>query len=139
MEASPNYGPNPTKFCGNCGNQVDIRAEICPKCGIRIAPAPASGPVVYQPIAPVTHKSEGLAAVLSFLWCGLGQIYNGQIGKGIVMVVVYLIMLALFWLIVPLIVAFVMWIWGIYDAYKTAKKINEDAQRQAYQQAPRTY
>jgi TM2 domain-containing membrane protein YozV len=23
--------------------------------------------------------------LLSFFWCGLGQIYNGQVGKGIVM------------------------------------------------------
>lgn len=35
-------------------------------------------------------KNPGIAAVLSFLITGLGQIYNGQIGKGIGFVVVYL-------------------------------------------------
>jgi len=25
----------PTKFCSNCGAEIDIRAEICPKCGVR--------------------------------------------------------------------------------------------------------
>jgi len=28
-----------TKFCENCGAQIDIRAEICPKCGVRVEPA----------------------------------------------------------------------------------------------------
>ena len=28
-------------------------------------------------------KSSGLAAVLSFFWCGLGQVYLGQFGTGI--------------------------------------------------------
>ena len=23
------------KFCTNCGEEIDIRAEICPKCGVR--------------------------------------------------------------------------------------------------------
>lgn len=29
------------------------------------------------------HTNPGLAAVLSFIWNGLGQIYNGQIRKGL--------------------------------------------------------
>lgn len=28
-------------------------------------------------------KNPGVAAVLSFFWTGLGQIYNGRIGKGL--------------------------------------------------------
>ena len=33
-------------------------------------------------------KNPGVAAVLSFFWAGLGQIYNGQIAKGIVLMIV---------------------------------------------------
>ena len=36
-------------------------------------------------------KNPGVAAVLSFFYCGLGQIYNGQILKGIIMLVAYTI------------------------------------------------
>ena len=25
-------------FCRNCGAQIDDRAEICPKCGVRVNP-----------------------------------------------------------------------------------------------------
>lgn len=35
------------------------------------------------------RKNSGLAAVLSFFWCGLGQIYNGQILKGAGLFLVY--------------------------------------------------
>jgi len=24
------------KFCSNCGAEIDARAEICPKCGVRV-------------------------------------------------------------------------------------------------------
>ncbi|MDR0912812.1 MAG: hypothetical protein LBM96_09470 [Methanobrevibacter sp.] len=29
-----------TKYCINCGEIIDKRAEICPKCGVRVAPPP---------------------------------------------------------------------------------------------------
>jgi TM2 domain-containing membrane protein YozV/type II secretory pathway pseudopilin PulG len=57
------------------------------------------------------ERSPVLAAILSFVIAGLGQIYNGQIGKG-------LLILFTSWLIFP-------WIIGIFDAYKTAGRINK--------------
>ena len=42
-----------------------------------------------NPSPPVFYKNPGLAAVLSFFYMGLGQIYNGQISKGIIFIVVY--------------------------------------------------
>lgn len=27
-----------TKFCSNCGAQIDEKAIICPKCGVQVAP-----------------------------------------------------------------------------------------------------
>jgi hypothetical protein len=35
------------------------------------------------------QKNPGLAAILSFFWCGLGQIYNGEILKGVALMIVY--------------------------------------------------
>jgi hypothetical protein len=37
----------------------------------------------------VIQKSAGLAAILSFFWCGLGQIYAGQVLKGILLMIMY--------------------------------------------------
>ena len=69
-------------------------------------------------------KNPGLAAVLSFLYCGLGQIYNGQIGKGIGFIVGYFISLALMFVIIGFITTPILWIWGMVDAYKVAERIN---------------
>ncbi|MFQ5499871.1 MAG: hypothetical protein ACE5FH_09380 [Candidatus Zixiibacteriota bacterium] len=72
------------------------------------------------------YKNPGLAAVLSFFYMGLGQIYNGQIGKGVLFIILY----SISWLFMLLLIGFittpVFWIYGMYDAYKSAENINRD-------------
>jgi TM2 domain-containing membrane protein YozV len=106
-------------FCYKCGTQAMADAERCGHCGANVR-------------APVTlvmksGKSAGLAAALSFFWCGLGQIYNGQIGKGIIFVVLHVVsvfamVILIGWLTTP-----VLWIWGMVDAYRTAERLNREA------------
>jgi len=69
-------------------------------------------------------KNPGLAAVLSFFFTGLGQIYNGQIGKGVLFIIIQCINFALMFVIIGFITAPIFWIWGMIDAYKTAEKLN---------------
>ena len=69
-------------------------------------------------------KNPGVAAVLSFFYCGLGQIYNGKILKGILLFCTYSVSWLLMYVGVGFITTPVLWIWGMYDAYKTAEKIN---------------
>ncbi|MBA7708180.1 hypothetical protein CEE34_08450 [Candidatus Aerophobetes bacterium Ae_b3a] len=71
------------------------------------------------------QKNPGVATVLSFFFMGLGQIYNGQIGKGIIFIILYAISVALMFVIVGFITTPILWIWGMVDANKSAKKINE--------------
>lgn len=104
------------KYCQHCGAQIASEAEICPKCGVRVAAAPRA--------APLVAKNPGIAAVLSFLFVGLGQIYNGQIGKGILLIVLGVICVALMIVLIGFVAYPILWIYGIYDAYKTADKIN---------------
>ena len=110
----------PTKFCVNCGAKIDTRAEICPKCGVRVEPPPAPS----QQQGYIERKSEGIAAVLSFLFVGLGQIYNGEIGKGILFIIVGVVILFTAIILIGFILYPIFWIYNIYDAYDTAKKIN---------------
>lgn len=70
------------------------------------------------------HKSAGLAAILSFLIPGLGQIYNGEIGKGILFLVVAIIFAFLILLLIGIPLYFILWIYGIYDAYQGAERHN---------------
>uniref|UniRef100_UPI002FCB7765 hypothetical protein n=1 Tax=Methanoculleus sp. TaxID=90427 RepID=UPI002FCB7765 len=65
-------------------------------------------------------KNPAVAAGLSFLFNGLGQAYNGQFARGVL--VLFGSLFGLFLLIVP---GVAVWLWGVYDAYRTAKGMNE--------------
>jgi len=106
-----------TKFCSSCGNEIFVNAEICPRCGVRV-------------VTSAQVKSPLLAAILSFIWSGLGQIYNGEVAKGLVFMCIEVIFTITFliafisfgaWVVVSL-----LWIlfsiYAIYDAYEVAKK-----------------
>lgn len=75
-------------------------------------------------------KNPTLAAILSFLLIGLGQVYNGQVLKGIAFFLLQGLNVFLTTLVVGFIFIPVVWIVAIYDAYKTAQRINEEAMRQ---------
>jgi len=75
-------------------------------------------------VPPTQQKNPGIAAVLSFLFVGLGQIYNGQIGKGLAFFVLGIVLAMSMFIIIGLILYPIFWIYTIYDAYNTAKKIN---------------
>ena len=53
------------------------------------------------------------------LFSGLGQVYNGHWKKGVVLLVAFIIIWLIFWLL-----SLIVWIFGMYDAYTMAQKIN---------------
>jgi len=69
-------------------------------------------------------KNPGLAAVLSFFFSGLGQIYNGQILKGLLFMAVQVVNFVLAFVVIGLFTGFVVWVWAIVDAYTSAELIN---------------
>jgi len=75
-------------------------------------------------------KNSGLAAILSFLIPGLGQMYNGEIGKGVMIIIVQVVNIALMAIIIGFITGPTVMIWAIYDAYKTAERINQQYMQQ---------
>lgn len=74
---------------------------------------------------PQPRKNPGVAVVLSFFIPGLGQIYNGQIMKGII----FIILASVFGFLTEVLIGYILyplfWIYNLYDAYNTAKVINE--------------
>jgi TM2 domain-containing membrane protein YozV len=91
---------------------------------------PATRQIGYsspQVIVIRSGKSAGLAAVLSFLWCGLGQIYNGQIGKGVALICAYVVSWFLLFIVIGFITTPLLWIYGMVDAYRTAERLNQEA------------
>lgn len=71
-----------------------------------------------------SQKHPGIAAVLSFFITGLGQIYNGEIGKGIVCALFYFICWGLTTILIGWLFLLPLWVWGIFDAYRTAERLN---------------
>ena len=79
-------------------------------------------------------KNPTLAAILSFLINGLGQIYNGEVGKGILIIVVQIVNALLMGILIGFVTGPIVFIWSIYDAYKTAERINAEAAAQVQMQ-----
>ena len=102
-----------TKFCQSCGKKININAEICPHCGVRVSAPPVS-----------QEKNVALAAILSFLFPGLGHLYNGLTTKGISFIIAYIVSLVLIVLVIGFVLVFIVWIWALFDAIKTTEAIN---------------
>jgi TM2 domain-containing membrane protein YozV len=75
------------------------------------------------------RKNPGVAAVLSFFWAGLGQIYNGQLAKGLLFMVAYAFCVLLIFVLIGIILVPILWIIGMIDAYTTAQRYNETQQQ----------
>jgi TM2 domain-containing membrane protein YozV len=62
---------------------------------------------------------------LSLLLTGLGQLYNGEISKGVIFLVVGIILAILTVLTTFLCIVWLpFWIYGMYDAYTRAEEYN---------------
>jgi TM2 domain-containing membrane protein YozV len=87
-------------ICASC--QTIIQGQYwCKDCASGISP------LAYSIL---NTRNPWVAAISSLLLPGIGQVYNGQVSKGII------IFLSC-WLIIP-------WIYGVVDAFITAKKVN---------------
>lgn len=78
-KATPRPEPRPPSnlaACPSCGKGISKSAFSCPSCGHPIKEQPA-------PQAAKRESSQGGAAVLSFFFPGVGQIYKGFIFAGL--------------------------------------------------------
>jgi len=120
------------KFCPTCGKPLQFEnAEICPSCGVRLQAPPS---------VPAEIRIPFLAVVLSFFFPGWGQWYNGKTWEGLGFFgacfasYLFMIILAIIMsnqssaslLVVILFVVYIgIWVYGMYNAYTTAKQINQ--------------
>ncbi len=90
----------------------------------QIGPVPY--PVAPYPLAPYARRKDaGVATLLSFFIPGAGQLYNGQIGKGLAFLLVTLFVnLPLMFVGVGFLTGLITWIWGMIDAHSSAERIN---------------
>ena len=97
--------PNETKYCTNCGEQIDAKAEICPKCGVR------------QPKMGSDEKSRIAAALFAIFLGGIGihKFYLGDTKMGLVYLIATSLLWFFFWftLILPFVPGIIAFIEGI--------------------------
>lgn len=97
-------------LCSVCAMNINGKLQ-CKQCTEQMASNAAN-------TAVVNRKEPLLSLILSFIIPGLGQIYNGQVKKGLVLLVGYIL---LCWTcIAPL----VIWLYCMYDGYTVAGSIN---------------
>ncbi len=103
------YKINPNvKICTNCGSKIDAMAKVCVHCG-----------------AEVIQKKPIVALILSMIFPGLGQFYNNQNHKAITIIIGNVISVIFFLLLIGFILAILIWIYSMYDAFTSAKAIND--------------
>lgn len=98
------------RFCPRCDERISEQDVYCPRCKQR---------VMEHGDVP-TPKSPIIAALLSAVIIGLGQMYNGQFVKGLRFMIIgvsfaFMILFAIGLLLLPL-----FWLYNVYDAYSTA-------------------
>ena len=133
-----------SKFCPNCGEEINADIAFCPKCGfnfnqnetqtkfcqscgkkisVNAEICPHCG-VRVAGIVPGEEKNVLLAAILSFFFPGLGHIYNGLTKKGISFIIAYIVSAILIFILVGVVLMLIVWVWALIDAIKTTEAIN---------------
>jgi TM2 domain-containing membrane protein YozV len=79
-----------TKYCHACAEVIDVRAEICPKCGVRQFGPPAAG---YDPALKKAGSDKIVAGICGILLGSLGvhKFILGYTTAGIIMAAVTLL------------------------------------------------
>jgi predicted RNA-binding Zn-ribbon protein involved in translation (DUF1610 family)/TM2 domain-containing membrane protein YozV len=137
------------RFCGRCGKQLPPQAQTCPNCGKFVSQARQEQSTTNQQnsrlVRPIEWKSESVTLLLSILLGlfgiqGVGHMYVGKIGKGVVILIGSLVLLVISIALtvtgigaiigIPLIIVYiVMFIWQIIDARKLCQQYNDHLEK----------
>jgi uncharacterized membrane protein YvbJ len=135
-----------SKFCTNCGTEVNAGTAFCPKCGFRFNQeeqsqtkfcqscgekininaeiCPHCGVRVANISSSSDEKNVLLSAILSILFPGLGHLYLGLDKKGISFILAYIVSAILILLLIGVVLAIIVWIWALIDSIKSTEAIN---------------
>ncbi len=108
--------------CPRCQTENRADSQFCFSCGapLNVAPPPDEGIRGRRPSVAKKYardKNPRKALLLSLIPVpGIGQFYNGDVMKGVFMLVGAFVLL-----VTPLIGYLAIWIWSVVDAYQVAK------------------
>lgn len=122
-----------TYRCKECGTTAPRNSTPCKQCGNPTFESidgqiPTASPSEPELTTTTTNgKDPDVAALLSFLITGLGQAYNGDVTKGALLFGVQILNLVLIFFVIGLVTFPLVWGYGIYDAYTSARRPTVDA------------
>ncbi|WP_261857122.1 hypothetical protein [Photobacterium sanguinicancri] len=70
-------------------------------------------------------KNKTLGIVMSCILPGAGHIYSGSPIKGIIIMILFIACMVTSFLIAPLFIAFILWLWGMFSVNKEIIAFNE--------------
>lgn len=115
--------------CPKCQTENRADSQFCVECGrsLNVVVRPDEGIRGPRPPSPARRYAQGkdpiLAAILSFILPGIaiGQFYNGDVKKGLVMLVGAIILGSTGFKVLGIAIWVWPWVWSIIDAYQVAK------------------
>lgn len=90
-------------------------------------------------IAILGRKSGGLAAILSLLLVGAGQMYCGHVGRGVAFLAAWVLSCLLMFALVGFLLAPIVFIWALVDAVSLAGRHNAELARRLSLGGPAYY
>ena len=84
-----------TRYCSECGGEINLKAEICPHCGVRVSPLPGT----------TRSGRSKIAAALLALFLGVAGAHKFYLGNAKMGIIYILISLTAVGLIVTLILS----------------------------------
>ena len=136
-----------SKFCTNCGLEIDADATFCPQCGYKFEQSKVNPQTKFCQscgekininaeicphcgvrVANVVYGGEKnvlLSAILSFIFPGLGHIYIGLNRKGVSFIIAYIISAILIMIAIGLVLVLIVWIWALIDSIKCTEALNK--------------
>ncbi len=111
------------KYCSECGKPLESEtSKFCNNCGANLGISDTLNVIEKkEPVQEIQEeKSSFLAALCSFFIPGLGQVYDGETARGVG--IFFGTLIGTFIFLIP---GLIVWLFGVYDAYSIAKKMND--------------
>ena len=139
-------------YCSKCGSEVNDLQAYCGKCGNELGNGGSSQTAAPQLM--IHQKNSGIAAILSFLVPGLGQLYDGRIARGLGLMALCILTAFIGSMavlsasetyydfynghyvssyqnglvavgVVMTVICIILWIWNVFDAHRSANRYND--------------
>ncbi|NLJ85169.1 MAG: zinc ribbon domain-containing protein [Firmicutes bacterium] len=111
------YPLNSRNYCQECGAKTTEKQEVCTNCGVRLIHRARA--TVMPSIPQGKDKNPTTAAIISCFIPGAGQIYLGQLHKGLAIIAAAIMS----GILTGGTLSFLVWIVAIVDAYRIGTKV----------------